>query len=123
MTNYSKRYENIGVSKVYPKYVAFLLGELMKKIKNNDILSKTNRATYSVSFKTNNPDFKYCWEGICLVNKTLNKMGLTVFQNGYKNHFLADGNKKEIIYTFNIMFCDYCIRHCIFIKRYCKRTY
>ena len=102
MTNYAKRYENVGVSKMYPKYVAFLLGELMKKIKNNDILSKTNRTTYSVSFKTNNPDFKYCWEGICLVNKTLNKMGLTVFQNGYKNHFLENGNKKEITYTWSL---------------------
>ena len=102
MTNYAKRYENVGVSKVYPKYVAFLLGELMKKIKNNDILSKTSRTTYSVSFKTNNPDFKYCWEGICLVNKTLNKIGLTGFQNGYKNHFLENGNKKEITYTWNL---------------------
>lgn len=102
MTNYAKRYENVGVSKVYPKYVAFLLGELMKKIKDEDILSETSKSRHLVSFKTNNPDFKYCWEGICLVKKTLEKMGLTVFQNGYKNHFFESGNKKEITYTWEL---------------------
>ena len=102
MTNYAKRYENVGVSKVYPKYVAFLLGELMKKIKDEDILSETSKSRHLVSFKTNNPDFKYCWEGICLVKKTLEKIGVNGFQNGYKSHFLENGNKIEITYTWNL---------------------
>lgn len=102
MTNYSKRYENIGASKVYPKYVAFLLGELMKKIKDEDILSERSKSRHLVSFKTNNPDFKYCWDGIRLVNKTLEKIGVNGFQNSYKNHFLENGNKIEITYTWNL---------------------
>lgn len=102
MTNYSKRYENMGVSKIYPKYVAFLLGELMKKIRDNNILLKSSKTTYPVSFTTNNPDFKYCWDGIRLVNKTLDKMGLNGFQNSYKSHFLEDSNKREITYTWNL---------------------
>lgn len=102
MTNYSKRYENVGVSKVYPKYVAFLLGELMKKVKNENILSGTSNSRHLVSFKTNNPDFKYCWDGIRLVNKTLDKMGLNGFQNSYKNHFLENDNKIEITYTWEL---------------------
>ena len=45
MTNYSKRFEKVGDSKVYTEYVSFLLKGLSEKIKNIDLLSQSNNST------------------------------------------------------------------------------
>ena len=98
MTNYSKRFEKAGDSKVYTEYVSFLLKGLSEKIKNIDLLSQSNNSTCSVFVKTNNPNFVYCWDGIKFVNKILDMVGIIGIQDSYLNF----GNGKDIIYKWTL---------------------
>lgn len=96
------QFENSKIDKNFPKYVAFLLKELMKRINEENILSKTSDFIYVASITTNNPEFTYNWDGIKLVNKTLRRIGIDSTQCSYRNIDNSDGSGKEITYTWKI---------------------